>query len=107
MLKKNMDTEKFERLAELRIKEREIKKEIEVLLPEINESVVDIEDGTAIQVKHGIFTVKHLRKWEYTPETKRFERELKDRKKSEEQTGEATYVTSPSVRFVIEGEENE
>ena len=94
-----MTKELFEALADLRIKEREIKNQIDEIYPQILEEVADIEEGTIIASVSGNFTVSHRRTWEYTEEVEKLNKELKDQKKKEEQMGHATYTTKPSVVF--------
>lgn len=94
-----MDKELFEKLAALRIKEREIKDQIEEIYPTITASVEELPDGTVIESDLGKFTVSHRRTWEYTPEFERAKEELKKQQKEEEQKGTATYTTKASVVF--------
>jgi len=98
----------LEKLAELRIAEREIKEKIDAIYPEVVGLVENeqIEDGTIIEIPSGKFTVSYRRTWEYTDTVENLSNELKKAKKEEEQKGIATYTAKPSVIFksVIENE---
>lgn len=98
-----MNKERFEKLAELRIKQREIEAEIDEIYPEITASVVDLEDGTIIETAEGNFSVSHRRSWTYSDEVESIAESLKKQKKLEEQKGIATYTTKPSVIFKESG----
>lgn len=94
-----MDKELFDKLARLRIKEREIKDEIDEIYPSVTESVEELPDGTVIESDLGKFTVSHRRTWEYSHEYEKQKEDLKKKQKEEEQKGLATYTTKASVVF--------
>ena len=94
-----MNKELFEKLADLRVAEREIKAKIEEILPEINASVEDLDSGTIIESPSGTFTVTKRRTWTYSEGLEKLEEQVKKEKKLEEQKGIATYVEKPTVIF--------
>lgn len=94
-----MNKELFDKLAALRIAERDVKNQIEEIYPEIVASLTDVEDGTIITTDLGTFTVSQRRTWEYPEALVQRELEIKKEKKIAEQMGVATYTTKPSVTF--------
>lgn len=94
-----MDTVKLNKLAELRLAEREIGEQIDALLPEINAMAADLESGTELEVDAGRFIVAKRRKWTYTAPTLEAEKKVKELKKTEEMTGDATYIENTSLTF--------
>lgn len=94
-----MNKDLFDKLAALRIAERDIKNQIEEIYPEIVASLTDVEDGTIITTDLGTFTVSQRRTWTYPEAIEQREQELKKEKKIAEQMGVATYTTKPSAVF--------
>lgn len=95
----NLNKDLFNKLADLRIAERDIKNKIDEIYPEIIASLVDVEDGAMIETEKGSFTVSQRRTWEYPEVIEQRELELKKEKKIAEQMGVATYTVKPSVIF--------
>lgn len=95
----NNITDKLNKLAELRIAEREIKSKIEEILPSITEEIVDLDSGTALEVSAGTFTVSKRRTYKYSKAVEEKERIYKEAKKQEERTGKAPYTESTSIIF--------
>lgn len=102
-----MNKELFEKLAYLRLAERDIKDQIDEILPTINESVKELERGTIIKTPAGTFTVSLRRTYTYSKDVEEKEVELKKLKKEEEQKGLATHVEKASVVFKAAGEVEE
>jgi len=91
-----MKKELFERYAELKAAEKEIKTEIDELNPQVMEEMGDNEE---VETEFGKFTRASRRKWTYPPAIKTAEDDLKVAKKTAEQVGDATYEENYYLLF--------
>lgn len=82
-----MTKEKFKRYAELKVQEKQIKAEIDILSPEILE---EMGDNDQVETEQGVFTKGSRRSWTYPEEIEKEAEALKEKKKVAEQTGTAT-----------------
>jgi hypothetical protein len=99
-----MDTEalkaKMLEYGKAKIQIKHLEDRLEELKPEIvgGIRVVAPDDGI-VDTDFGIFTLSEKRTYVYSEEVETLTKRLKALKKDQEATGEATYVTNPSIRF--------
>lgn len=98
-----MDVKKLERLAELRIAERQIKTEIEEILPIVTASADELDSGTELEVSNGKFVVSKRRVWTYPDSVQSKKVEYDEAKKESEQDGSAEYTEKASLIFKADG----
>lgn len=75
---------KFKRYEEIKIEIKTLEAEADELKPEL---ISLIPEDNAVETDRGSFTLKRRTKWVYSPETTQAEKNLKETKKTEEQTG--------------------
>ncbi len=93
-----MKAEIFREYAELKIKEKGIKSRLEELNPIIKEELVS-SGLDKLPTNLGNFSIKKVKRWEYSSEVKLVEDNLKELKKNEEANGTARYVESQQLEF--------
>lgn len=88
----------YEEYALLKAKMAELEAKEDELRVKILEKM--IEDGEEkIETPVGSFKKAVLKKWTYSDKVAELEEEFKAQKAHEQETGEATYVEQPSLRF--------
>ena len=92
------DSEILYRAAEIKQQLTLLEAEYHMLMPTIIKQVKELshnKDKYALQVgEFGIFSIVTKKKYEYTPTTQNMEAEIKQRKKTEEATGEAKIIST-------------
>lgn len=94
--------------AEIKANIKHLETQAELLNPKVLE-IMALNEVEEISLEDkGKLTLGSRRKWEYTPETKALEKDLKSAKKEEEQTGLASYSELKYVIFKgLKEDENE
>lgn len=92
-----MNIDLVKRYAQLKIQAAQLEDEMEMIKPEVLLSILEIrgDSDSPVQLQDFpgySFTVKELKKWEYSPETTELANQLKERQKVEKQTGDAIVV---------------
>lgn len=95
-----MNKEILERYATLKIEAQRIQNEIEFLQPTVLEEVMAISDTVPVELADvGTFTIRKLKRWEFSKELTDMEDKVAKRKAYEKQHGLASFTESPSVMF--------
>lgn len=90
LVSKKMNTELFDKYAELAIQKKAIESELEALKPHLLDEVCKTDDRKLKRA--GVtFSASMRKRWAYSEETSQLEKDLKQRKKKEEAAGIATY----------------
>jgi len=91
--------EKYIKYAELKVAIKDLETQAKELNEEILADMMNREVMEVEIVESGKLVVKSRRNWIYTPQTTSIGDMLKEKKKAEEQTGEATYSEKFYVQF--------
>ncbi len=96
--------ELLKEFAELKVKEKQLKAQIEFLKPEVTkiavEKLADLDEKAVIGIEElGTLCLVRRKTWMYSDFVAKSEEALKSRKLEEEQTGEATYTEKIGVMF--------
>jgi len=94
-----MKKELFEKLANLRIKEREIETQIKELIPLVYAEADGQEDGAIIHTTNGNFSVSYLRKWKFPLVVEELKKKFKEAEEGSKRLGTATYTLGISLKF--------
>jgi archaellum component FlaC len=91
---------KLQEYAGLKAQVAVLEDKIEQLKPEVEQIVVDINpvDGV-VETDYGVFSIVSKRKYNYSSAVVDLEKELKEKKKEQEATGEATYEETRYLKF--------
>ena len=100
-----MNKQALLKYAELKIQASKIEAELEFLKPEVLKSVAEIrgdsEDPVALQEFPGYsFTLQNRKTWKYSGIVADLDKRLKERKKTEEANGDATFEEKPQLMFL-------
>ena len=98
--------ELFRHYAELKIKEKEVKAEIDELAPQI----VDYMRETDIEKQPttlGTFSLGKRKNWKYTSAVEIAEKRVKELQVDEQATGAATFTEKPYLLFTTPKDQNE
>jgi len=87
------------KLAELRIKEKEIAAEIKAIVAEVTPTVSDLDSGAQLEVESGTFTIQKRRVWTYPAYVNMAEDVFKEAKEKAQATGDAEYTENTSLVF--------
>lgn len=98
--------ETFRIYAELKVKEKSIKEEIETLAPQIMEYLIgqDIEKQPTTL---GVFSIAKRKSWKYTNAVEIAEKKFKDLQIKEQADGSATFTEKPYLLFITPKEQND
>lgn len=94
-----MNKDTLIKYAELKQEIKILEAKLEEIQPEVLEMLVESGNDEVELGGLGTFVLAKRRKYIYTPAVQSLEAELKDQKKLEEQTGDATYTENPYVLF--------
>lgn len=97
----NLSKENIEHLKSyeiLKLREQEIKDELEKLKPKILEI---IPVGNVLEGANGSFSVRERVSWEYSPVVEEMEIKLKEQKKEEQARGAAKKVETSTVYYTV------
>lgn len=77
--------------------------ELEFLQEEVFKRVKAIagDENKAVDTPYGTYIIAQKKNWTYSPMVAELEQRAKDRKKTEQATGEATFETEEQLRFNI------
>lgn len=88
----------YESYALLKAKMTELENQEAELRTKILEQMVEKREEK-VETAMGSFKKATLKKWTYSPKVAELEEEFKAQKAKEQETGDATYVEQPSLRF--------
>lgn len=95
-----MNKEILQRYATLKIEAQKIQNEIEFLQPTVLGEIMAISETQPVELADvGTFTVRKLKRWEFSKELADMEDAVAKRKTYEKQHGIASFTESPSVMF--------
>lgn len=97
-----MNTEPFKKIAELTLVKKSIEEQIDAFRKEAEAEMV--ASGTdKVESDYGSFFFSERKKWEYTDAVTEIEGKLKKLKKTEEDSGKATFELSKVLTFRLKG----
>lgn len=95
---KNRET--LKQYADLKSQVSKLEDQMEALKPEVMDIIESVNpDDKTVETDFGSFTVVQKRKYEYSDEIVALEKDVKERKKAEEATGDAVYTIAPYLKF--------
>lgn len=84
-----MNKEQFKEYADLKVEEKKIKARLSELGPLLKDQIASA-GGDKVESEFGLFTLKKVPVWKYSPAVEKLEEEVDTLKKVEKSTGVAT-----------------